>query len=402
MATHTTRLIAATSALVLTVGLAACGTQAAPPATNSTECITSFDAGKDYFPAKASFDQASGVSVEYHSSYKLVTVKEPLKGSPPESYVLLQCGAPRPELTDEAAKAQIIQIPVKRVTTSSTTQLPAFELLDRIDALVGVESPALVYGDKLRAAIDAGTVKGFGSESGKINVEQLAALQPDLFLSSGIADPAYDKIKSLGVPVAANAEWLESTPLGRAEWLKFTALFLNAEQRASEQFAQIAQHYTAVKDAAAKVGNRPSVVTGAPYKGSWYVAGGQSYVAALVADAGGDYVFKASPGSGNKATDIEVVLAKASGAKVWINATATTRWATTADLVADDPRLASMASVSAGAVWNPTLRVRPGGGNDYWQMGVARPDLILADLVEIFHPGTIADHTSTFYAKLQK
>ena len=238
-----TRTLAAFAAVTL-LPLAACSQStttgdgspsASPTGRGSDGCVTQYDANADYFPDKASFTQAAGVTVEYHGSYKTVTVKEPVQGASPETYVLVQCGA-SPELPAELASAQRISIPVHRAATSSTTQLPAFELLNVTDSLAAVESPAMVWSDPIVKRIAEGKITGFGNESGGMNVETVAAATPDVFFSSGTPDPAYDKIRELGIPVVGNAEWLENTPLGRAEWLKFTALFTNTESTANQVF----------------------------------------------------------------------------------------------------------------------------------------------------------------------
>lgn len=217
-----TRTLAALVAVTL-LSLTACAqtsrtegsASGSPTGTGSDGCITQYDTNADYFPEKTSFSHATGVTVEYHGSYKTVTVKEPLQGASSETYVLVQCGA-NPELPSELADAQRISIPVRRAATSSTTQLPAFELLGVTDSLVAVESPAFVWSEPVTKLIADGKITGFGNESGGINVESLAAATPDLFFSSGTPNPAYDKIRELKIPVVGNSEWLENTPLGRS------------------------------------------------------------------------------------------------------------------------------------------------------------------------------------------
>ena len=170
----------------------------------------------------------------------------------------------QPELPAELASAQRISIPVHRAATSSTTQLPAFELLNVTDSLAAVESPAMVWSDPIVKRIAEGKITGFGNESGGMNVETVAAATPDVFFSSGTPDPAYDKIRELKIPVVGNSEWLENTPLGRSEWLKFTALFTNTEGTANQVFQKIESDYTAVKDKVQQTTERPTAITGAP------------------------------------------------------------------------------------------------------------------------------------------
>ena len=370
-----------------------------PTGIGSDGCITQYDANADYFPEKTSFSHATGVTVEYHGSYKTVTVKEPLQGASSETYVLVQCGA-NPELPSELADAQRISIPVRRAATSSTTQLPAFELLKVTDSLVAVESPDFVWSEPVTQLIADGKIIGFGNESGGINVETLAAATPDLFFSSGTPNPAYDKIRELKIPVVGNSEWLENTPLGRSEWLKFTALFTNTEGTANQVFQQIEADYTAVKEKVQQTTDRPTAITGAPFNGEWARPGGRSYMAAFLADAGMTYVFAEDESNGSTQTAIETMLEAGARADIWLNADMMKKWPTISAIGADDPNLATIKAAQDGRVYNPTKRINAAGGNDYWEQGVVRPDLVLRDLAKAAHPELFADQDYTFYEQL--
>lgn len=398
------RLTAPFLALLLAAGCTqpSTGTSgaSAPGTENPRQCITDYREGVDYFPDKTTFDKAKGITVEYHDSYKVVHETEPLKGAKSQSFVLLQCGAPTPKLEGDLASAKVIEVPTAKVATSSTTQLPAFEILGKIDAIAGVENTDYVYSPEIKKAIEAGKISGYGNAAGEISVEKVGALQPDVFVASGTPNPAYDSISELGIPVIGNAEWLESSPLGRAEWLKLTALLTNTEAEANKKFATIVADYEKTAKLTRSVTSKPSVVTGAPYKGQWYRSGGQSYIARFLADAGAEYVFAKVPGTGSSPVDLEVILAEASDAQFWINATTTSEWKSVSDVVASDSRLSELKATKLSNVWNPTLRVGDKGGNDYWQTGVVRPDQVLADMVAIFHPDLLPDHKFVFYQKL--
>ncbi len=361
-------------------------------------CVTNYDPNVDYFAAQTQFTHASGIQVSYHNSYKTVTVQEPVSGAAAETYVLVLCGA-TPELPAELKDATQVTIPVHRVATSSATQLPAFELLGVTDDIVAVDSPAFVWSEPVRARIDAGQIVGFGTETGAINVESVVAANPDLFVSSGVADPAHDKLREVGIPVVGNAEWLEETPLGRAEWLKFTAVLTNTEAKANEVFDQIVTDYEAVKAQLQDVETRPTVLTGSPYEGQWSRAGGNSYVARLLADAGMSYVFADVESTGSEQVAVEVVLEEAVDAEIWVNADYMGVWPTVADMGATDPRLLNIKAAQDGKVFNPTKRINEGGGNDYWQQGVVRPDLVLRDLAKAAHPDLFSDVEFFFYTQ---
>lgn len=389
-------------ACVASLGLVGCSNQSQKVSSNG--CIEKFSEETDYFPDKVTFDEATNVTVEYHKSYKVVTVKEPAPGAAAESYVLVQCGAPEPKLEGDLAKAKKITVPVNKVAAISTTQAPGYELLDKVDHLVAVKTPEKIHDGKVKDAIKAGKIVGIKSQGAGVSVESVAAARPDLVVTSGTADPSFQKVSDLGIPVVANAEWLESSPLGRAEWLKFTALFLNAEKKANEVYGKIRSDYNAVKEKVTKAeGKKPTVLAGYMYKGIFYAANNSGYVGQFIRDAGGDYVLAdTATQSGNAKLGVEVILAKAAETDYWINASHAARVKNIQAQVKDDPRLANLKSVKEGKVWNFTKRINEGGGNDYWQSGVTRPDLVLSDLAKIFHPDLMADYEFYYYEQVPK
>ncbi|MDQ1293702.1 MAG: cobalamin transport system substrate-binding protein [Actinomycetota bacterium] len=363
-------------------------------------CITDFDENTDYFPDKVRIQDAVGFSVEYHRSYKVVTVKEPTQGGSPETYVLVRCGAPDPKLTGKQAGARRITVPVTRIASSSTTQLPGLEMLGALDTVVAVGSPDLVNNQRAGEMIKSGKISGFSNDSGEVNVEKVAASRPDLYLAGGMDGDVIPKLVELKIPVVADSAWLEESPLGRAEWLKYEALFLDAEKKAEQEYATIARDYRSMQTLAGKAKKRPAVLTGKQYEGTWQRAGGRSYVAAFVRDAGGDYVFADTTDTGTSSVDIETVLARGGRAPFWLNAEMTRGWKSTADIVREDSRFANLEAVRKGAVWSPVRRINQAGGNDYWESGVLRPDVVLKDLVAILHPELLPEHEFVYYVRL--
>ncbi len=364
-------------------------------------CVQGFEPGHDYFPNKVEVTYAENFSVAYEDNYKVVTVHEPFVGGMPQTYVLVQCGTPIPELTGDLADALVVQTPVTSIFSASTTHNPMFDALDIVDAVTGVGS--LAYATT-QAILDAGA-EGYLVEfaaTGAIDVEVVIDATPDLFITGGSDDPAHDLLVAAGVPVVADAEWLETTTLGRAEWIKFIALFVNEEELAEAVFAEIETSYL---DAMAALpglddDDRPLVLAGSSFQGIFYASGGRSYVAQTIADAGGRYVFSDDSGTASLAfPDLEVVIDRASDAAVWINSA--TAYRTLSDIVVDEPRLAALPAAEAGQVWNYDRISTAAGGVAFFELGVLRPDLVLRDLIEILHPGTLAEHEFVFYRSIE-
>ena len=217
-------------------------------------CVSDYDAAVDYFPEKAVVEDATRFSVEYFNHYKVLSVSDAFDGAPGFDYVLTQCGTPRPDSADFPAGTQFIDVPSGALITLSTTQLPALSLLDLLDNLVAVDSGFYISTPEVTDLIAAGRINevGFGAE---INIERVLELAPDLVMSYGYnpATDAHPVLLEAGIFTALDASWRELSPLGRAEWLKFTALFYNREADANAIYDEIAAAYSAVRDLAATV-----------------------------------------------------------------------------------------------------------------------------------------------------
>lgn len=369
-----------------------------PPTNITAGCAESYDPAADYFPQKAAVEYAENFSVEYFANYKLVTVNETWRGSEPVRYVLVQCGTPTPDGVDADA---VIEVPATSLVTMATTYLPFVVELGLLDHLVGHDEFDYVTTPDVRALIDAGELVEVGEGAG-VSVETVLDLEPSLILTSGSDQTAYNAHPALiaaGLPVVLTGDLMEKTPLGRAEWVKFVALFYNAEEKAEGVFGNIVEDYQALASLVAAVEERPTVFVDAPWQGTWYMAGGGSYTARLLADAGADYLWADDESSGSLTLSFEAVLERAADADYWVNAGG--YWMSKADMLATDERFGEFAAVQNDRAWSNNLYLNDFGGNYYYEGGIAHPDWILADLVAIFHPELLPDHEMMFYRQLK-
>lgn len=365
----------------------------------TTGCVETFDPAVDYFPNKVAPDYATGWTVAYHNHYKIVTLPTPWnEAAETFRYLLLQCGTPAP---DDYSDLPVIEIPVKRVITMSSTQLPHLRKLNRLDNLVGHENFATVNTPEVRALIDAGKLVEIGSGAG-VNIEAAIDAAPDLILPYSLGNPeqdAHPKLIEAGLPVVLTAEYMETSPLGRVEWIKFMALFFNEEAKANVSFDGTAARYNTMAQLAQNVTEKPTAFTGIPRGDSWYVAGGRSYVAQFLADAGAQYIWADDESTGTSPLAVEAVFDKVYVGDFWFN---TSSWTTLDDALGADSRLADLAAYQSGNVYNNNARLNENGGNDYWESGLANPDVILADLIAILHPELLPEHELVYYRQLAR
>ncbi len=365
---------------------------------NITEgCVETYDASVNYFPDQAVVEYASGFQVEYFNHYKVVTVSEPWLGAEQDfSYVLVQCGTPAPETVENAV---VIEVPIQSIAVMSTTYLSHLVQLGLVESLVALDETDFAYAPEVREAIDAGQVVEIGSGP-TLNVELALDLEPDLTMTYGIGSPEYDVHPTLtdaGLDVVLNGDYMETDPLGRAEWIKFTSLFFNREAEANALFSEVATAYHDLSELAVTVEDRPLVLNNAPYAGTWYLSGGESFAVQLISDAGGEYILSDNTSTGSVALSFEEVVDIASEADIWINPSF---WYTLSDGLAEDERYIDFAAFENGQLYNNNLRVNEFFGNDYDESGVTRPDLVLADLIAIFHPDLLPNHEFVYYRQL--
>jgi iron complex transport system substrate-binding protein len=357
-------------------------------------------------PGDAAAPERSGGGLRYAKVFSLdtkgnatqITVHNPWQGANQDFRYLL---VPRDRPRDRPAggDTQTVAVPLRRAVTLTTTNLPHLEAIGALDALVGVGSGRNICSPAVRARLASGRLRDVGDDM-HLDLESLVALRPDLlftYVVGGSSDGGLAKLAEAGLPAAVEGSYMEETPLGRAEWIKFTAAFFGKSAAADSVFAEIDSSYRALAALGARAARKPTVVVGAPFGGSWWVAGGRSYVARLLADAGADYPWADDTTRGSLNLDLEAVLAKAGGAEFWLNVWA---WKDLADARAQDERYALFRAFRAGNVWNNDRIRCAEGGHDFFETGASRPDWVLADLIAILHPELLPGHEMRWYRRL--
>jgi iron complex transport system substrate-binding protein len=373
--------------------------QAAVPAMNLTDgCVETYDEGVDYFPDKVTVDYAENFSVEYFDHYKVVTMLPWTGAETPMTYVLVQCGTPTPAGYDDVP---IFQVPVQRFVSMSTSILPHLTEQGLLDRLVGVDTTLFTSNETVLAGVAEGAIQeiGGGGTGGEINFEVLLNLEPDLVMAQEFfaGGTTLQQLQEVGIPAVLNADYADTSPLAQAEWSKYVALFFNTEAQANASFDAVVSGYQTLAALAADVDARPTVIAASPYDGTWYMPAGDSTIARFLADAGAAFVFADEVGT-SVPLDVEVVMERGIEAEYWVNLNQF--WSSQTDMLADDSRFASFSAVQENRLWNNNARMNANGGNDYFESGAAHPEQILADLIYIFHPELLPDHTLIYYQPL--
>lgn len=358
---------------------------------------SSGETGAIQFEHRVQAEYAEGFRISYHDNYKLLEILNPFQN---RVDTLRYALVPRSVSGKvNIAGATEIEIPLQSMIVTSTTHVALTEVLDANSIIEGMVGGEYVYNEEVRKRLDDGEITSFSQ--GEFNKEQALALNPDLIMISGGQSSQFDDYRILiksGIDIMVNSEWLETTPLGKAEWIKVMAALLNREERANNHFEKVKERYNQLKSEVEHIDEKPEVLINLPFKGAWFVPGGKSYTAQLLKDAGADYPWAGSEETGGLRKSFEVVYEVGLRADIWVNPGSAT---STSEILNKDSRFRDFKSFQNGEIYNHYKRTSPSGGNDFWESGVVHPEIVLADLIKIFHPAVVSDHTLYYYSKVE-
>jgi iron complex transport system substrate-binding protein len=294
------------------------------------------------------------------------------------------------------SKGKYIRTPVNRAVFLSSTYIGMLSVLESSGVIAASSSANWIYDSTIYQKYLNGDIINLGNDL-TINAEAIIGQAPDIVMKYIYQSPdaADDIIKSAGIPIVYNIEFMEKHPLGRAEWIKLMGLLTGKKQKADSIFSVIERDYNQYCTLAKSALTRPSVLVGNTYKGIWYAVGGNSFVAKLINDANAEYHWKSDSTSGSLPLSFEAVLQKQKDDDFWLNANASSL----AEIMNIEPRCTKFKAFQTGKVYHYNKRVNPEGGLDYYESGVVRPDLLLHDLILILHPELFEAFEETIYWK---
>ncbi|KAA6332071.1 iron complex transport system substrate-binding protein [termite gut metagenome] len=336
---------------------------------------------------------AKGFDITHSGDYTKITVFNPWKsGEVYDTYYLV-----KDDQTRIPSGGHKIRIPIKNLMVNSATHLGFLDLLGETDKVTGVCSASYIYNPYIIKGVEEGKIQDLG-DAFNLDIERLLLLHPQAVMTSAYntEDNNSKLMKQTGLALLYNVEWQEKSLLGRAEWMKFVAAFFDKETLADSIFNDVAQRYHEIKAKADSLSIFPTILSGQDFRGAWSMPGGQSFSARLFQDAGATYHYAGNNNSGSISTTIEEALIHFSQADIWVGV----QVSTLEELGKADKRYKLFKAYRKGNVYNTFRRTTPAGGNDYWESGVARPDLLLSDMIKICHPGLLPDYKLTYMKRL--
>jgi iron complex transport system substrate-binding protein len=338
--------------------------------------------------------------IEPYDGYSKLTVLNPWQGAE-EEYFDYYIADRLSALPAGVKKSKIILRNPQKIVCTSTTHISMLDTLGGINLIKAVSGSDFVYNKELRKAIDDGHVKDIGYENG-YNTELIYSLDPDLVLVYGVGSESahdFNRLADMGIPVVFIADYLESHPLARTEWIKVYGEFLDKKEQAGELFTSVRDEYNAVLEKISGVRpDGPRVLLGLPFKDKWFVSPGNSYISRLIEDAGGRYLWADKRSDEAIPMSLEAVCLEAMKADIWLNP-GNARSINNIRML--DHRLADLPVSSEGYVFNNIKRINARGGNDYWESGTVNPHILLKDIASILHPGLFPDYELFYYTELR-
>ena len=321
----------------------------------------------------------------------IITTFTPWQGAEGETRSLFM--ARNGEKPPKSFKGQVLEGDAERIVCLSSSYIAMLDALGEVDRVAGVSGMDFITNPYIQENRDRIADVGY---DGNTDYERLLASAPDIVLLYGItgASGMEAKLKELRIPFMYIGEYMEESPLGKAEWCVPVAEIIGCRERGIEIFNRIPKRYDSLKTIAARVPERPDVMVNIPYGDAWIMSPPGSYMGRLITDAGADYIYPGDTTEVSRTIDIEEAYKLVNECDYWIN---TGRVTSKAALLAELPKFADVPCLKEGRVYNNNLRINRYGGDDFWESGIMHPDIILEDLIKIFHPGLLGEPKPLYY-----
>lgn len=308
------------------------------------------------------------------------------------SYVLVEAGH---DVPDNLPQGDVVTIPLTKTVSTTSVITSLFDELGAYDAVAGVCDLQYHLMPKVHSDVAAGRIADVG-ESSSPNQERLIDLQPDaVFVSPYEGNEGYGKLTKLGIPLIECADYMENTPLGRAEWMRFYGLLTGTAERADSLFDAVSKQYNELAKMAAEAKEKPSVLCDTKFGSTWYVPGGNSTTGNLLKDAGATYIFADEDTSGSLPLAPEAVFDRGTDAQFWIFKYNQATEKTYRELQSDYPNYAHLFAFKAKNVFACNT-----GKNNFYEDTPFHPDVLLREYIKILHPQLLPKYQLQYFQRL--
>lgn len=290
-----------------------------------------------------------------------------------------------------------LKTPIQSMVVNTFSYFEFLQQLGDINKVIAVTDADRIYNPIILKGLSEGSIEDLGDPFNP-NIEKTLMLKADALINSAYLqkDSYSERMQKTGLPIIYSLEWMETSPLARAEWIKLIAEFVDKRDLASSLFNDIEKRYNQNIEIAKQIEDKTSILSGDLFQDTWYVPGGASFNAQYFNDAGANYYYKDNKESGSIGLDIESILVQFAKTDVWIDCEANSY----NELESKDKKYMLLQPVRNKRVFNNRNRTTPTGGNDYFESAIANPDLILKDIIKTLHPEHFSDEPFTYFKPL--
>ena len=342
-----------------------------------------------------SIQYAKGLEISKYDGFSILKVKNPWpKANKDYTYILQEKNGIIP---DSLKQNTIIQVPIKTIVVTSTTNIPSLEMLGVENTLVGFPNLNYISSEKVRKRIDSGKVKELGNNQ-SLNIETAIDLAPSIIVGYGIDNnnSSLDNLEKSGLKVILNGDWNEQSPPGKAEWIKFFGALYGQEKKTNTIFQSIEDEYKKTLIIARKATSNPTVLSGAMFQDIWYMPQGESWASVFLKDARANYLWKDTKGTGSLSLSFETVFEKGQNADFWIQG----QFSSLEEIEKTNKHYTQFKAFKTKKVYSFGNKKGKTGGNLFYELAPNRPDLVLKDILKMVHPELLQNHKMFFIEKL--
>lgn len=323
-------------------------------------------------------------------SFFVVDVKNPWVEAQSKRYLLVPKDAPLPCAMPHGT---LLRTPLERALVFSSVHVSLFEKMAPA-AMKGVCDARYMLSNTVRERIKRGDLADCGS-SLDVDVERVAQLSPDAVLLHPFENGGHGKIEKLSFPIVECVEYMEPSPLAAAEWMRFYGRLLGRAAFADSLFAAVCEEYENLVARAAGASSRPTLMCELKSSSAWYMPAGESTMGRMYREAGADYLFAVGEGQGSVPLSFETVLARAADADYWLFKYNSSVDKSRASLLADFSGYALFRPFKEGRVYACNTAKKTLFEDTFF-----RPDLLLAELIAIFHPSLMEGYSLKYYERV--
>lgn len=356
-------------------------------------CKTKDRSQSDKSGATVVMRYAEQIQIDSCDGYWSVRVRNPWDTAKIlHTYILVEQGR---ELPDNLPAGSLVRTPLRKSLIYSSVHCSLLVELDALDCIGGVCDLQYIYHPAVRTRCAEGGIVDAGNAMSP-DLEKVIDLHPDAVLLSPFENSGgYGRIEKLGIPIIECADYMETSPLGRAEWMRFFGLLFGRKQQADSLFAEVEKRYASLKALVDTVSVRPTVLSELRNGSAWYTPGGHSTIGRLYADAGAAYVWADDTRSGSVPLSFETVFDRGRNADFWLFKYNETVDKTLASLRAEYAPYAGFRAFQTGRVFACNTGKVP-----FYEETPFRPDWLLKDLILVFHPECLPGETARYFKQL--